>query len=65
MTNAIPLLQVAEQQLRRLGAQRRLYAWAKQILAWQMILSVVFVVIWSLFVLWIPALKVYAALGLA
>jgi hypothetical protein len=62
MTNAIPQLQVAEQQLKRLAAQHQLYSCAKKILAWQIILSVVFVVMWSLIVLWIPALKVYAAL---
>lgn len=62
MTNQIPTRQNEELQLRRLLAQRRLYARAKRILAWQMLVTVALVAVWSFVVLWAPGLKVYAAL---
>ena len=61
MMNPIPERQNEDLQLRRLVAQRRLYSSAKTVLAWQMVVTVGFVVAWSLVVLWWPALKVYAA----
>ena len=62
MMNSITHLQVAEPQLKRLVAQRRLYSRAKELLAWQIIVTVVLVVLWSLIVLWVPGVKAYAAL---
>ncbi|MCE5306074.1 MAG: hypothetical protein LLG20_00370 [Acidobacteriales bacterium] len=62
MMNSITRLQVAAPQLKRLVAQRKLYSRAKQVLAWQIIVTVVSVVILSFVVLWIPGLKAYAAL---
>jgi hypothetical protein len=59
--NSIIQAQGTELQLKRLAAQRKLYSRAKEILAYQMIVTVVLVVVWSLVVLRFPELKVYAA----
>lgn len=59
--NTISQDQLTQKQLDRLAAQRQLYSDAKRIQAFQKILSIPVVVLWSLFVMWIPDLKVYAA----
>lgn len=61
MNNRISLRQNEDLQLKRLVAQRRLYSRAKKVLAWQMLVTVVLVVFWSVLVLWFPKLKVYSA----
>jgi hypothetical protein len=62
MQNSIPSDQLTQRQLDRLAAQRYLYSRAKTLLAAQIILAVPCVVIWSVIVAFIPALKVFAAL---
>jgi hypothetical protein len=62
MTTSITQTQGTELQLKRLAAQRKLYSRAKEILSYQMIVTVVLVVVWSVVVLGFPALRVYAAL---
>ncbi|MBI2818770.1 MAG: hypothetical protein HYX73_02220 [Acidobacteria bacterium] len=62
MAQAITIEQNTTKQLERLAAQRQLYARAKNIQGWQMILSVPAVIAWSLAVVTIPFLKVWAAL---
>jgi len=60
--NEIPNAQVEATQLDRLAAQRSLYSKAKQVQAWQLVLSVPCVIVWSFVVLAFPALRSYAAL---
>lgn len=60
--NSIPQKQLDPKQLDRLAAQRQLYSKAKSCRAVQIFLSVPCVMVWSGFVLWTPALRVYAAL---
>lgn len=66
MSNDIPRRQNEDLQLRELVAQRRLYLRAKQVLAWQIVSTVVLVAVWSVLVIWLPKSADYAALyGLA
>ena len=60
--NSIPGDQNSERQLQRLAAQRHLYARAKRILGWQVVISGPLAVGIALLVLAAPALKSYAAL---
>ena len=60
--NTIPQAQQNELQLTRLAAQRSLYSHAKIVYAWQVILSVVGVVVWSILVASYSKLAPYAAL---
>jgi hypothetical protein len=62
MSNRIPEIENDPKQLDRLAAQRPLYADAKAIQAWQMMLGVGGAVICSFLTLAFPAFKVYAAL---
>jgi len=62
MMNRIIVAQGTELQLKRLVAQRKLYSRAKQILFYQIAVTVMLVVVWSLVVLVFPGVKVYAAL---
>lgn len=60
--NAIPRQQNSELQLQRLAAQRQLYATAKTIFAWQLVVSGPIAVILALLVNLSPSLKGFAAL---
>lgn len=62
MTNSIPADQNLPPQLERLAAQRQLYATAKTVLGWQVVLSGPVTVAIAFTAIWIPELKAYAAL---
>ncbi len=60
--NTITTEQNTEKQLKRLAAQRQLYATAKKVFGWQIFLSSVGVTAAFMVILITPSLKVYAAL---
>ena len=62
MKNKICAIQNQELQLQRLAAQRQMYADAKQIQAWQLVLSIPLMIVVVTIVAWQEDLQVYAAL---
>ena len=60
--NTIPIEQNAKRQLQRLAAQRQLYATAKMLFGWQIILSGPVVVVLAFSIIRVPQLAPYAAL---
>jgi len=60
--NTIPIEQNSERQLQRLAAQRQLYATAKLVFGWQLIISAPLAVLLAFSVVIYPPLKSFAAL---
>jgi len=62
MINGIPGTQNETRNLRRLAAQKQLYSEAKNVQGLQILVSTPAVIVWSVVALFVPAVKVYAAL---
>lgn len=60
--NSIPTDQNSERQLQRLAAQRHLYATAKTVFGWQVLISGPVAVVFAFCAIYFPQLKGYAAL---
>lgn len=57
----IAVLQNSEMQLQRLAAQRQLYATAKHVFSWQVVMGGPVAIVGAVFVLLWPEFKVYVA----